>query len=103
MAQFALGILFCNQVIQIPFPWLAEGKGTEILEGLGIDISQLKDEEYSAKFALESLESLCESYGKLEKLREDIGRRAGLKEYMEAAIPSSSPDGNGEPMDCEKD
>ncbi|KAJ4319328.1 hypothetical protein N0V84_006413 [Fusarium piperis] len=107
MAQFGLAILFCNQAFQIPFPWLADGRGTELLESLGVDVSELKGEEYSRGFALDSLESLSQSYGRLEELRNDIGQRAGLKDCMEAAMPSSSPDGNpdgnGEPMDCEED
>ncbi|KAI8669669.1 hypothetical protein NCS57_00782700 [Fusarium keratoplasticum] len=103
MAQFGLAILFCHQTLKIPFSWLADGKGIKILESLGIDISQLKNEEFSEKFALDSLEILSQSYEGFEKLRDDITRHAGLKEYTEATMPSSTPDGNGDPMDFQQD
>lgn len=103
MAQFGLGVLFSHQTLKAPCSWLEDGDGAEVLKSLGIDISQLKNEEYSEKFALESLASLSGAYQHFEKLREDIRRQAGLRECMEATMPSSTPNGNGDPMDCQED
>ena len=52
---------------------------------------------------MDSLEILTQSYEGFEKLRDDITRHAGLKEYTEATMPSSTPDGNGDPMDFQQD
>ncbi|EEU45291.1 uncharacterized protein NECHADRAFT_80840 [Fusarium vanettenii 77-13-4] len=103
MAQFGLGVLFSHQTLEAPCSWLEDGNGAEVLKSLGIDISQLKNEEYSEKFALDSLASLSEAYQDFEKLREDIRRQAGLRECTEATMPSSTPNGNGDPMDCQED
>ncbi|UPL00714.1 hypothetical protein LCI18_011648 [Fusarium solani-melongenae] len=101
-AQFGLAILFCHQTLKIPFSWLADGNGTEILNDLGINISHLKNEEYSEKFALDSLDMLNQSYEGFEKLRDEIARQAGLTEYTEATMPSSTPGGNEDPMDLQQ-
>ncbi|RMJ15063.1 hypothetical protein CDV36_005221 [Fusarium kuroshium] len=103
IAQFGLGILFCNQTLRMPFSWLTDSRGDGILKGLGVDISQIKNEQYSEKFALDSLHSLRGSYDHFEKLRASIGRHAGLKDCIEATMPSNTPDGNGDPMDLQED
>ncbi|RSL67648.1 hypothetical protein CEP53_002898 [Fusarium sp. AF-6] len=103
MAQFGLGILFCNQTLRMPFSWLTDSRGGGILKGLGIDISQIQNEQYSEKFALDSLQSLRGSYDHFEKLRASIGQDARLKDRMEATMPSNTPDGNGDPMDLQED
>ncbi|KAJ4185757.1 hypothetical protein NW755_008208 [Fusarium falciforme] len=101
-AQFSLAIIFCNQVLKIPFPLLAQSKGAEILKDLGVDVAYLKGEEYSYKFALKSLKELIRSYEDLDKMRDSIRKDAGLKEFLEAMMASASPDG-GEAMDCQED
>ncbi|RSL92201.1 hypothetical protein CEP52_013962 [Fusarium oligoseptatum] len=101
-AQFALGILFCNQALGMPFPLLAKPKGVETLEGLGIDVKHVKGEEYSHKFALKSLKEFRRSYEDLEKVRDLVRKDAGIKEFLETTMASASPDG-GEPMDCQED
>ncbi|RSM06386.1 hypothetical protein CDV31_009160 [Fusarium ambrosium] len=101
-AQFALGILFCNQALGMPFPLLAKPKGVETLEGLGIDVTHIKGEEYSHKFALKSLKEFRRSYEDLEKVRDLVRKDAGIKEFLETTMASASPDG-GEPMDCQED
>ncbi|RSL68692.1 hypothetical protein CEP54_002733 [Fusarium duplospermum] len=101
-AQFSLGILFCNQVLKIPFPLLTQGEGAQILKDLGIDVKNLKGEEYSHKFALKSLENFRCSYEHLEKMRDVVRRDAGLNEFLETKMASASP-GGGEPMDFQED
>lgn len=98
-AQFGLAILFCNQVLKMPFTWLQEGKGPELVRSLGVDILQLNDEQYCQKYALDSLEDYVQAWGDFEKLRAEIARRAGLDEYTEATMPSGTPHGSGDPMD----
>lgn len=86
----------------MPFHLMKKSKGIKTLKDLGIDVENLEGEEYSHKFALESLENFRCSYEHLVKMRDVVRQDAGLNEFLEAKMASASP-GGGEPMDFQED
>ncbi|KAH7125859.1 hypothetical protein EDB81DRAFT_860559 [Dactylonectria macrodidyma] len=88
-AQIAFSAIFCEQVLKIPLELLPRLEQKETLELLGVDITKLGNEVYTKQFIMDRVKNFASRLNDVEKLRQEIGKDAGLSDVDKGTISTS--------------
>ncbi|KAH6991257.1 hypothetical protein BKA56DRAFT_667745 [Ilyonectria sp. MPI-CAGE-AT-0026] len=79
-AQIAFSALFCKQVLKIPLELMPRSEQKETLALLGVDIVKLGNQTWTDESIMFRVEKFAAELNDIEKLRQEVGKDAGLRD-----------------------
>ncbi|KAJ3518370.1 hypothetical protein NM208_g14536 [Fusarium decemcellulare] len=83
-AQIAVAAIFCGQVLSIRLDLMSRTDRKGVLKALGVDVDELKEEDYRQQLALNRIEQFCSSFEEFDKKRKEVGDEFGIKDVKQA-------------------
>lgn len=88
-AQIALSALFCSQVLKMPLDLMPRTERKEILQNLGVDVTELGNEPYVQELVVDRIKRFATVYNQFEEKRKEVGCDVGLRDAKEATVKTS--------------
>ncbi|KAF4467191.1 hypothetical protein FALBO_5920 [Fusarium albosuccineum] len=83
-AQIAVAAIFCGQVLSMRLDLMSRTDRKCVLQALGVDVDELKEEDYRQELVLSRIRQFCSSFEEFDRKRQEVGDEFGIRDVKEA-------------------